>query len=78
MLNKDEMKHDDTSKLRQRYTLALIGIQFDYRAWFNNGTDQTSFDWLTITEDECKWFGVSCSDDGIVTAVELREANIPS
>lgn len=78
MLNKDEMKHDDTSKLRQRYTLALIGIQFDYRAWFNNGTDQTSFDWLTITEDECKWFGVSCSDDGKVTAVELREANIPS
>jgi hypothetical protein len=79
ILHEDEMQLEaNDPKLKQRYTLALMGIEFDYRAWnSHNNESSDSFDWLT-SEDECQWFGISCSKDGEVTGVELcKFASIP-
>jgi hypothetical protein len=74
ILHEDLMQLEaNDPKLKQRYTLTLLGIQFDYRAWDYDRTNETfeeSFDWLT-SADECEWFGVSCSKDGTITGVEL-------
>eukprot|EP00804_Cyclotella_cryptica_P013407 CCRYP_005172-RD/>CCRYP_005172-RD protein AED:0.04 eAED:0.04 QI:56/1/1/1/0.66/0.75/4/1306/620 len=68
ILHKDEMQLEATDpKLAQRFTLALLGFQFDYLAWSYNysQTDQSS-DWLT-SKDECEWFGVTCEGGKIST-----------
>jgi hypothetical protein len=70
--------------LIQRYTLAVMAFQLDYTVW-NNDPNSTSnetaeddasaisdevINWLT-GEDVCEWYGVKCTEEGVVTEIHL-------
>ncbi|KAL3793891.1 hypothetical protein HJC23_002138 [Cyclotella cryptica] len=56
---KDQMKLNATdSNLFQRYTLALLALDFSYDGWLSDS-------------NECNWIGVECDTYGQVIALEL-------
>ena len=73
--------------LTQRYVLAVLAFQLDISAWTFCGTQSNAKDkcfvetddfvmkkysrWLVGT-DECKWYGVSCYENGSVRELLLR------
>ncbi|KAL7540796.1 hypothetical protein ACHAXR_010384, partial [Thalassiosira sp. AJA248-18] len=73
-----ELSVDDTN-LNQRYILALVAFSFDSPSWYVCGDHDIAGEdcevdfgqigsykvWLSST-DECEWYGVICSDDGVV------------
>jgi hypothetical protein len=64
----DDSMHLNTtaSNLKQRFILSLLAFEF--------GTAfRSSADWLS-DDDECTWRGVSCTEDGEVSKVELRKS----
>jgi hypothetical protein len=79
----------DDINLYQRYALAVLAYTLDSRAWFQCGDPGENYteisclvldanstkefgSWLSSTS-ECTWFGVICSDDGVVRGVDLND-----
>ena len=79
----------DDINLYQRYALSVLAYTLDSRAWFHCGDPGENYteisclvldgnstkefgSWLSSTS-ECTWFGVTCSDDGVVRGVDLND-----
>jgi Leucine-rich repeat (LRR) protein len=42
-----------------------------------NGQNWTNNDgWMNETVGRCKWYGISCDDDGLVTGIDLKDNNL--
>ncbi|EJK63040.1 hypothetical protein THAOC_16324 [Thalassiosira oceanica] len=86
-----QLDSDDVN-LYQRYTLALIAYNFDSDSWYycpsspmhsndkcdvpyGDGLSKTYGVWLSGLS-ECEWYGVTCSADGVVRAVDLIQNDL--
>lgn len=89
--NSQQLDSDDVN-LYQRYTLALIAYNFDSDSWYycpsspmhsndkcdvpyGDGLSKTYGVWLSGLS-ECEWYGVTCSADGVVRAVDLIQNDL--
>jgi len=59
----------NTTKLKQRYGLALLYYDADGDMWI----DQDG--WLS-EKNECEWYGIGCSEDGFVVTIDLVDNNL--
>ena len=86
-----QLESDDVN-LYQRYALALMAYNFDSDSWYycpssdvysnekcivsyGDGFSKTYAVWLSGLS-ECEWYGVTCSADGIVRAVDLIQNDL--
>jgi len=67
------------SKVLQRFALATLFFATDGENWDDRGEnsadceEENVCEWLTVWADECRWFGITCNEEGMVTKIDFRE-----
>ena len=68
-------RHFQDKRFAQRYVLAILYFSTGGDSWdecFNGHWKCTHGAPFLSEEDECYWAGISCNEDGMVTAIELN------